>query len=1112
MTVRLLATLICLLGLFGKPALAWQDCWRASAGKLGSTTNMAGGMCPSARQAVALYKGLMEEAATCGAPASVQAEIRQYLESARASEAASCGTQSVSSPSTASSDTAAEATEHDTKYPQGFDGTEDYDFAGWDGAGDISGDHVATTSQFAQDTADEFGLVPGGIALKSEGLPDIDIESVSYDEAKQEFVLAPGGVRFRSPFPLAFLVEVSGAIDADDRVAVSVAADQTTTVIGALNPGLEVIRNLLVLDTILGDVAWPEGGIVENRGLLPVRDLALDPTFSGNRPNLVFSTLIHKGFEVRGGRLVSNGVAFESRFVDMDRTKDAPGGGNLPMDMQPDVFEKYPAQSANMKRFFAAIDTLRDEPAVASSVALAEAVSFARLLQRAGVTLQLGPDGNLETISLADREWAAIKDDADLFELQDFLETHPNASMAEEIQRQISQKKKVANLLGLATGDSEAKLVSIVSGDWVGQVRFSGDGRFAATVKLDAIHIWDVPTGKLRHRLCCAKGAFWAMDFSADGKHVLTGSYSGDVLLWEVSTGKIVRHFKGHKAGIFDVAFSPDGQKIVAGSDDGSARLWDMQTGFLVHRFTGHNGMVLSVAFHPDGSQVLTGGIDETARLWSTETGEEIGRIDANNSIYSVTYSRDGETVFTGGSGGAVWQWNATTGEQIHTNHLYEDSIWKIAVSPDGERYVTADEKGRVFLYDTATNEYVLRFNRHWDRVSGVAFSPDGNTILTGSADGTARLWDAASGKEIRKLGTAAADTWQLTYSPDGRYLVVGSEKLGAQLVDTRTGRFETAFRHDFDKVYYTAFNPSGSVLYTAGYDNSIRAWDLASKQELARYQADYSEDTDVQHPQGIKVSQDGKYLIANFHGLRTILLEAETLRELGHIGVKSSIESLAYSAVTARGAIGSKTGEIGIFDLERRKPSWSPVHDSVITSLEFSPDGRNLVSIADGGTTKMTEVISRKEVWSARSIDTELTSHAIFSPDGETIAVAAKAEDIILRDAASGKEIGRLDGSDFGYTSLAYSPDGKTLAAISDNNVLEFWDVGSGKKRSQMLLMDDGSWLHMTRNGFFDFSAPGGSKILKVQVEIGSKLLTVQEMIKTYHRPERLRRALARR
>jgi WD40 repeat protein len=99
-----------------------------------------------------------------------------------------------------------------------------------------------------------------------------------------------------------------------------------------------------------------------------------------------------------------------------------------------------------------------------------------------------------------------------------------------------------------------------------------------------------------------------AVDFSPDGKLLVTAGRDHDVIVWDASSGKIVHRFpEAQSASVADARFSPDGRWIVTAGPK-SARLWNTSDGTDLMYLYGPKpkSPVTAVAFEPDSRTVVT--------------------------------------------------------------------------------------------------------------------------------------------------------------------------------------------------------------------------------------------------------------------------------------------------------------------------------------------------------------------------------------------------------------------------------------------------------------------------------------------------------------------------
>lgn len=326
------------------------------------------------------------------------------------------------------------------------------------------------------------------------------------------------------------------------------------------------------------------------------------------------------------------------------------------------------------------------------------------------------------------------------------------------------------------------------------KLAFSPDGKLAVSGSGwpegdRTMRLWNVETGQeiRQFRTSYLPGAVHSVAVAPDGRHVLSGSVGGFVLLWDIQTGKLVRDFVGHTETVFGVTFSPDGRLAMSCSRDKTARLWDIESGKELQRFEGHSDWVRCVALCPNGQRALTGGRDKTMRLWEVKMGKQLREFGGHDAtVEDVAFATDGRHVLSSG-GNAIRLWDIENGQEVRRFEGHSSPVTTAALSPDGRHVLSGSYDRTVRLWEVETGLELSRFADHRNWVLSVAISTDGRHVLSGGggavpqrkgSDFAIRLWDVGQAiakaesdlrfQEMRKF----QGTWKvISYELDGKPL-----------------------------------------------------------------------------------------------------------------------------------------------------------------------------------------------------------------------------------------------------------------------------------------------------------------------------------------------------
>ena len=126
--------------------------------------------------------------------------------------------------------------------------------------------------------------------------------------------------------------------------------------------------------------------------------------------------------------------------------------------------------------------------------------------------------------------------------------------------------------------------------------------------------------------------------YSPGGQRIVTAmGRSREAKVWEAQTGKELFRLVGHDDVVTSVDYSLDGKWIVTASLDKTAKVWDAETGKELVTLSGHDLYVTSAIYSSDGKRIVTSSADKTARVYTTDM-DELLQIAESRITRQLTY------------------------------------------------------------------------------------------------------------------------------------------------------------------------------------------------------------------------------------------------------------------------------------------------------------------------------------------------------------------------------------------------------------------------------------------------------------------------------------------
>jgi WD40 repeat protein len=343
------------------------------------------------------------------------------------------------------------------------------------------------------------------------------------------------------------------------------------------------------------------------------------------------------------------------------------------------------------------------------------------------------------------------------------------------------------------------------------------------------------------------------VEFSPDGRFILSGSDDNSIKFWEAASSKLIRTFKESEDILF-VAFIND-DTFFSLNDKGNICVWEIRTGrrlreFAVGEFGGsvneraiaYDGSVLRVIvglklYHVD---IVRGRvIDSVARPKTDPISNYLSfgfgfrnAISADGRVMLSTVREDASESMMKSKHKKIILWDIATHRILATLTGHDDLIDTVALSSDNRYALSGSRDKTVRFWDLKKGRAEAVFTGHQKAVDALALSADRKYVLSGSSDNTMKLWDVNSQKEIHTFAHDCPVTF-VRFLPDGQLVLSGDDKGAVRFWDIQTGKEVASLKSHVSIAYAMASSSDGRYLLTGSFEGQLRLWDAAAGQLL---------------------------------------------------------------------------------------------------------------------------------------------------------------------------------------------------------------------------------------------------------------------------------------
>ena len=187
------------------------------------------------------------------------------------------------------------------------------------------------------------------------------------------------------------------------------------------------------------------------------------------------------------------------------------------------------------------------------------------------------------------------------------------------------------------------------------------------------------------------KGKIVDLDFSRNGKYLLSASWDGSVGIWDIKKRKNIRFLKGHKGPVYSVKYSKDNKYIYSSGYDGEIKMWEAKNGNYIRPLI-KNGWGISV-FEIDEKKnfIAYGSTDGKIKIKKMKEDTLILKIGEDRTpILSMYYLEKENLISFGNAKGRMIILHTNSWSLVRDFNAVNGPIWDNILFPKDSSLIVA--------------------------------------------------------------------------------------------------------------------------------------------------------------------------------------------------------------------------------------------------------------------------------------------------------------------------------------------------------------------------------------------------------------------------------------